>query len=170
MFVSPHSRIHPRKPQRGRRSGFSLVEVVIAIGVVSFAMVAILGSLPVGIQSMQDAMQMQAKASIAQQLRSDLQQIPYGAASTDGINELETITWYYTSQGMKTEEPSQAFYAATFQVETATLESEGSTSPTEFDLGSARNIRATLEFPLTAPEANRKQTHITLFSAKQKNA
>ena len=43
-------------PAREKRSGFSLVEVTIALGVVTFAAVSILGLLPTGLVVMRDAM------------------------------------------------------------------------------------------------------------------
>lgn len=173
MLIRSPRRIQSRKYLR--RSGFSLVEVVIAIGLVGFALLAIVGSLPVGIQSMQDSMQQQARAAITQQLRADLQQIPFSSSQSGtagyNIEELKSTTWFYTSEGMKTEKGSaEAFYSATFELVTATIESEGENHATEFDSSSARNVRATLEYPLNAPEANRKQMRVTLFSAKQKNA
>lgn len=160
-------------PIRQRKAGFSLVEVVIAIGVVSFAMLAILGSLPVGIQSMQDSMQQQAKATITQQLRADLQQLPFEkSADADkaefNIEALETVTWYYTTHGMKTDE-KQAFFAATFRLQPASLESEGGTAGVEYTSATARNVQVTLEYPMSAPPQNRKQLRLTLFSARQKN-
>lgn len=173
-------KVHPKQATPGSRSatrskrGFSLVEVVIALGVVSFAFIGIIGSLPVGIQSMQGAMQQQAKANITQQLRSDLQQIPFATAANPGadysIEALAGVTWYYTSEGMKTDKPAEAFYEATFELATASVTSEDDQGTVSFANSSARNVRVILSYPLDAPEVNRKQTTITLFSARQKNA
>ena len=56
------------------RSGFSLIEVVLAIGIVSFALLAVVGLLPVGMKSTQNAREQAAAAnvlnSIANALRS----------------------------------------------------------------------------------------------------
>jgi Tfp pilus assembly protein PilV len=55
-------------------SGFSLVEVVMALGIASFALLAVVGLLPVGMKSAQDAREQAAAAnvinSIANALRS----------------------------------------------------------------------------------------------------
>lgn len=174
--VTPQEILGSRNPSAARsKKAFSLVEVVIALGVVAFAFIGIIGSLPVGIQSMQDAMQQQAKANITQQLRSDLQQIPFAASSTSSssdytIESLAGVTWWYTSEGMKTDKRDEAFYEATFELDTASVISEQGGEAVTFTPASARNVRATLSYPLDAPVENRKETTITLFSAKQKNA
>lgn len=58
-------------------AGFSLVEVTIAIGVVSFALVALLGVIPVGLIATQDAMRQTAKSQIIKQISSDLGMMPF---------------------------------------------------------------------------------------------
>jgi len=54
------------------RSGFTLVEVTLSLGIASFAMVAIYGLLPVGINNNQAAFSQSAAASIASGIVSDL--------------------------------------------------------------------------------------------------
>jgi len=46
---------HIPPPSSGGRSGFSLVEVVIALGIVTFVIVAIVGMLPVGLRQANDS-------------------------------------------------------------------------------------------------------------------
>lgn len=53
---------------RDRSSGFSLVEVVLALGVVSFAIVAILGVLPIGLQSGRSAQDETRASQVAQNI------------------------------------------------------------------------------------------------------
>jgi len=59
---------------RFRYSAFSLVEVVLALGLVSFALIAVLGLLPVGLRAVKDASEQAGAAnvlnSIAEALRS----------------------------------------------------------------------------------------------------
>src|ERR1700726_2048196 len=55
-----------------RRSAFSLVEVVIALGVISFAVVAILGVLPIGLSTGHSAQDETRAAEIAQDIFSSL--------------------------------------------------------------------------------------------------
>lgn len=65
------------RPTSGRglglpRSGFSLVEVVLALGVISFAIVAILGVVPVGLSTGHSAQNETRAAQIAQDILSSL--------------------------------------------------------------------------------------------------
>jgi uncharacterized protein (TIGR02598 family) len=52
--------------------GFSLVEVVIALGIVSFAVLAIVGMMPVAMKSAQDSMRQTDSTLIAQRIFSEL--------------------------------------------------------------------------------------------------
>ncbi len=56
-----------------RESGFSLVEVVIALGVVGFAIVAIIGVLPIGLQTGHSAQDETRARQIAQDIFSSLE-------------------------------------------------------------------------------------------------
>src|SRR5687767_4065395 len=59
------------------RGGFSLVEVVLAIGVVSFAFVAILGLVPAGMSQFRQAIDTAVCAQIAQRVIGDAQQTDF---------------------------------------------------------------------------------------------
>jgi type II secretory pathway pseudopilin PulG len=64
-------------PQRRQAQAFSLVEVVLAIGVVSFAFVAILGLLPAGMTQFRQAVDTTVCAQIAQRVIGDAQQMDF---------------------------------------------------------------------------------------------
>jgi len=73
--VLPPNPSNPRKfIARLRQSGFSLVEVVLAVGVISFAFVAILGLLPAGLHQFRQAMDNSVAAQISQRIIQDAQQ------------------------------------------------------------------------------------------------
>jgi len=55
-------------PAREKRSGFSLIEVTIALGVVTFAAVSILGLLPTGLLVMRDAMNQTVESQIVRSI------------------------------------------------------------------------------------------------------
>ena len=61
----------PRRRRAGR-GGFSLAEVVLSLGVVSFAMVSILGLLPVGLNMFQKARSNTVEAQIVQAMSNDI--------------------------------------------------------------------------------------------------
>ncbi len=62
---------------RPRACGFSLVEIVLAIGITSFALIATLGLLPVGLNSLRESSTQTAVANISQYIRGELQQISF---------------------------------------------------------------------------------------------
>lgn len=56
---------------------FSLVEIVLSLGIVSFAMVSILGIIPVGLSAYRDAMDLSVEAGIAQRLVAEVQRTDF---------------------------------------------------------------------------------------------
>src|SRR3954468_2269565 len=62
---------------RQRSRGFSLVEVVIAVGVVAFAFVAILGLIPAGMGQFRQAIDTSVCAQIAQRVINDAQETDF---------------------------------------------------------------------------------------------
>lgn len=151
----------------GRRGGFTLVEIVLALGVVSFSLLAIIGTLPVGFESMQESMMHAAQANISRELRGEFQQISFksedGSGVPPAIAKLTGTTYFYSQEGMVLTGSANAYYAAKFDV------GAGSASSYEFKQDNVNNITVTLSYPLVAPEANRKKAVFTLFAAKQKS-
>jgi uncharacterized protein (TIGR02598 family) len=142
---------------------FSLVEVVLAIGVVSFAMMAMLGTLPVGLKSSQQSRGQVATANIARQLQGELQQISFAGASQDTLT-VETLadqSLYYSLEGTKTDAGS-AYYVANFAVTNVALPG------LSIDPSRARNVTVTLSYPANASEGDRQQSVFSLLLAKQK--
>ena len=74
-----------------RTFGFSLVEVVISLGITSFAMVSLLGLLSMGLSNQREAMTNMAESQIVQAVTSDLQ-------LTD-FNHLADETRYFDRSG-----------------------------------------------------------------------
>lgn len=66
---------HPS--HKGAASGFSLVEIAMALGIVSFALVALIGMLPVGLRTAADAIQTTNEALVAQAIFAEAQLSPY---------------------------------------------------------------------------------------------
>lgn len=67
---------------RNTPRAFSLVEVVLAIGIFSFALLAVVGLLPVGLKSVKNANEEAAAANVVARISNTLRQ----ASSTDGTN------------------------------------------------------------------------------------
>ncbi len=94
--------------------GFSLVEVAMALGVVSFVMVTLVGLLPGGLTSFKKAMANTIESQIVQSLTNDLllnnfsnlvAYAPTGAKATP--------TYYYDSEGVQFPSQTGAIYKAT---------------------------------------------------------
>lgn len=66
--------------------GFTLVEVTLALGLVSFSLVGLMGMLPVGLSNFREAMEIQTQTRIAQQIAAELQLTPFQTIS-DGTFE-----------------------------------------------------------------------------------
>ncbi len=117
------------------KSGFSLVEITLALGVAAFCLVAILGMLPVGLKTQQAGAQQTTANAIISQIVADLRadvRLPPGKASKEATSGLglnghwaaraTPDTLYFTSEGKQTPNagsvnvsppPSDAVYRAT---------------------------------------------------------
>src|SRR5882757_6098701 len=92
--VTPPSAIGPLSSRLAQQRAFSLIEVVLAVGVVAFAFVAILGLIPAGMTQFRQAIDTSVCAQIAQRIINeaqgtdftiliDEQKLPTGTASDD---------------------------------------------------------------------------------------
>ncbi len=73
--------------RRGKSSAFSLVECVLAIGVVAFAFVGLLALLPTGMSTFRKSMDLSVGGQIGQRVIDDLQQSEFDTVLADaGLN------------------------------------------------------------------------------------
>jgi uncharacterized protein (TIGR02598 family) len=88
---NPESKNSP--PSRVDEAAFSLVEVVVALGIVSFAVLAIVGMLPVAMKSAQESMRETDATLIAQRIFSELKTGSGGnrTISTDSNTAMQVI-------------------------------------------------------------------------------
>ena len=77
---------------RKKRSGFSLVEITVALGIIAFAFVSIFGLLPTGLTTFRRAMDISISSQISQRLINDAQQ-------TDFTTLKSTEVRYFDSDG-----------------------------------------------------------------------
>jgi uncharacterized protein (TIGR02598 family) len=103
-----NTRLPQQSRAQGRRSGFSLVEVTIAIGIVSFALVTLLGVVPVGLIATQDAMRQTARSQIIKQISSDL-----GMMRFDKLGNYLGSTQYYDYNGCRSVGTNDRIFVAT---------------------------------------------------------
>ncbi len=84
---------------RGSRKSFafSLVEVTIAIGIISFGLVAIVGLMPVGLVTMRQAMDQTIEAQISQQMAGEASLMPFSQLK----EYVEKGPYFYTAEGIR---------------------------------------------------------------------
>lgn len=143
---------------------FSLIEVVLALGIVSFAMMAVVGTLPVGLRSSQQSRSQIAAANIARQIQGDLQQISFQNNSSDAltIEKLPDNPFYFSQDGTRSEE-RDAYYVANFTLNQVTAPGLSVNS------SNARSVKVSITYPASVAQANRQEVVYSLLLAKQKN-
>jgi uncharacterized protein (TIGR02598 family) len=83
-FFPPHfrQRAGSVRPADWKLSGFSLVEVTLAMGIIAFALVAVLGLVPPGLSTFRKAVTTSIGTQIVQQVVSDIRQTDFDSLST----------------------------------------------------------------------------------------
>lgn len=107
-MISSRSDIRPL-----RRSGFTLIEVTISLGIVAFVMVSLVGLLPAGLSNFRTAMSQTIESQIVQGLSEEI-------ALTDFANlaALEGKQFTYDNSGVSTRTGDPAtIYTATVTLE-----------------------------------------------------
>lgn len=155
---------------------FSLVEICLALGIVSCSMLVIVGLLPVGLQTMQDSAVQYGTATIAQQISSELQEMPFSPSATNTAYAVTALgggsphVEYYTREGMKTtatatDMNTYPYFQATFSTNNPTVPGAAtSTYPSNVQV-----VNVTLAFPYIAPSASRQTNVLSFLVAKQNN-
>jgi uncharacterized protein (TIGR02598 family) len=109
---------------RNRETGFSLVETALALGILSFAFVGLLGVIPVGLNIFANAINATVESQIVQRVTtvarqtkfSQLSKLDYNPGQKDGE---ETPDFYFNEQGtevVEAEEIKQLRYVYTAAV------------------------------------------------------
>jgi len=99
-----------RRPNVSRKSarGFCLAEVVIALGITSFALVAMLGVIPVGLQSIKDSVFVTSQAAITESLVANAQRTPW-----DKLDAWNGALRYFSVEGRPLTTADSAAFAVT---------------------------------------------------------
>lgn len=89
----------PRVPARA----FSLIETALALGVVSFALTALISMMPVGLTLMRDSVQTTVQADVLRRLAAEFQETP--------LDQLASCTnmRYFSDQGAPVETDHEGF-------------------------------------------------------------
>lgn len=94
---------------------FSLVETVLAIGIVSFALLPVFGMLPLGLNTFRHTVSNVISARIAQQLLNETMQTDYATL----VATPHTLR-YFDNQGIEVQSLSQSLYTAQISISTPT--------------------------------------------------
>ncbi len=124
LSCSPNSEMRsprngfPRHTERRfslSQGGFTLVEVTLALGIISFAFVAMFGLLPVGLNVSRQAIDTTIEAQIVQKLTSQALQTDFSQ-----LSKLASADPYYFSDEGKNATQTNSLYKAGFSVATST--------------------------------------------------
>jgi uncharacterized protein (TIGR02598 family) len=125
------------------RSGFSLVEVTLALGVAGFCLIAIMGLLPIGIQTNRTAVQQTTANGILSGIVSDIRTVPKVSNDPGNSSKQYKLVFptsiggqrflYFSNEGSTGQRASQASSDTTFYATITSLPppaGAGSRAPT----------------------------------------
>lgn len=110
--------MNPICTSRARARAFSLIETVLALGVVSFALTALISMMPVGLTLMRDSVQTTVQADILRRLATEFQETPLDRLTGS------TNMRYFSDQGAPVDSEDEGFVGVEWTVSphTALLE------------------------------------------------
>lgn len=110
MDTSKHSVLEITK-NRNPRAAFSLIEVVMAIGIVAFAFISVLGLIPTGLNTFRQAIDASVGAQIVQRVMNEAQQTDFDVL-VQGSNGtyLQRPVRYFDDQGNEMANSTGAIY------------------------------------------------------------
>ncbi len=119
---------------------FSLVEIVISVGIVSFAFVALMGMIPVGLSTFENSIDATMEAQISQRLFSEAQQ-----ANFSNLTALTADGRFYDYEGFPIGQgataPSDGFvYHAVMNAPTAAFINNTRVRTITIDIGKNRTV------------------------------
>ncbi|XHR27121.1 MAG: Verru_Chthon cassette protein B [Chthoniobacteraceae bacterium] len=124
------------------RRAFTLIETAVALGIIAFSLLAMIGVMPVGLTMMRQAMDMMRESQIVQQITAKALLTPYSELAANFPSQ---TTSYYDEQGdILTSSSAAATGKAYFRV-TAALNNTAPVYP-----GSTNSVDATGNFDLDA--------------------
>jgi len=98
------------------RSGFSLIEVTIAIGIVGFAVLALLGTLGVGSRTLGSAVSYSMQAQITQNVMGSLKLSDFTMLTNASPDGWDGAKLYFDERGVSTTNSAVAIYTANIMV------------------------------------------------------
>lgn len=99
--------------QRYTRHGFSLVEVTLAMGIISFAILTVMALMPVGLSTMRSAMDQTTETQIIRQLGGEILLTPFSEIGPAYKDQ----QFFFGEDGRKTKRESARYRAVTSLLE-----------------------------------------------------
>jgi type II secretory pathway pseudopilin PulG len=144
---------HPLNPLR--RSAFSLVEVVLALGLVSFCLLSVVGLLPVGLKSIKNARTESAAANALNQLADALRNATTNAdGSYVAAGVFSNITWIPGSAAPVSTKLNLALNGEPTNSADSRLVAQIEILPPSADLTTPGRARVTIAWPAVAEWSN----------------
>jgi uncharacterized protein (TIGR02598 family) len=134
----------------GREAGFTLIEVLLSLGIVSFAFMALCGVLPVGLQAYREAMDATCRANIVRVISAELAQAPY-----DSIDARGGTDRFFSDQGLEVAGEGDARFRVRYE------NILGSTSL----FGAANSSLKPVTIDISSVQGGRSLSRVTLFIA-----
>ncbi|HSJ01049.1 MAG: Verru_Chthon cassette protein B [Verrucomicrobium sp.] len=152
---------HGARVHRPQVAGFSLVEVALTLGIISFVFVTVFGLLPVGLDVSRQAIDTTVSGQITQQMINEAQQTDFsGLQSLAAASVAEP--WCFDDQGSKAVDLKSTLYKAVYQVApTAALPSGASTqnlAVVTVCVLNSKGVNASKDLDLYKNPASRKTT------------
>lgn len=100
-FVNSDPNLVPafRRRPAGRRGAFSLVEIALALGIVAFALVPVVGLLPIGLSSFKKGMDLSVSAQITQRIIDEAQQSDFEKLVGQNARSFAEPVRFFSAQG-----------------------------------------------------------------------
>ncbi len=158
-----------------KKHGFSLIEVVLALGVIAFALVGIMGLFPVAMKSAQESQRETRATLIAQQIFSDLRvsagtnRFVISGATANDTNSLSlasdgNLYLAFGTNGSPITSVNAAAFTNSYPDLTASYLANISVD-TNTGTSNLSRVQTTIETPASAPSAARaKYTFVTLMN------
>jgi uncharacterized protein (TIGR02598 family) len=107
------AKLHSRQSTHSLHAGFSLVEVVLAVGIMALGVVTILGLLPHGLEMSRKTANEQAETRIVDQIVGELQAADWVTlGGVTGPGNVAGVLFQYDDQGLRTLVPALTTYVA----------------------------------------------------------
>jgi len=94
--------------------GFSLVEVALALGVVSVALISLLGMMPIGLSTFRDSMHATVQADVLRKLNGQFLETPFSQLKDS------TSMLYFSDESVEVADRNSALLGVTYTVSTNT--------------------------------------------------